>query len=328
MKIAIDAMGGDNAPASIVQGAIAAAGAKQDMQIVLVGRKESIRPFGPFPENVSLAEASGVIENDDKPLMAIRQKRDSSLVVALNMLKEGAVDGMVSAGNTGAYMAGASLIVGRIPGVAKPALATILPTRTGSGIVAVDIGATMDPKPENLLQYALMGSIYAQILFSLANPRVGLLNIGVEPQKGNELAKQTYTLLEQTQLNFIGNIEAREVLEGRCDVLVCDGFVGNVLIKAMEGLAQSLFSEIKTSVQKGGIKGKVGGLLLKKSLLSIKNKLDYSQHGGSPLVGINGVCIKCHGSADAITVKNAILKQAVLLVGNNTVSLIKKVMEG
>lgn len=250
------------------------------------------------------------------------------MVVALNMLKDGAVDGLVSAGNTGAYMAGASLIVGRIPGVSKPALAPILPAITGGGIVALDIGATMDPKPENLLQYALMGSIYAQILFGLANPRVGLLNVGVEPQKGNELAKQTYALLEQTPLNFVGNIEAREVLAGRCDVLVCDGFVGNVLIKAMEGLAHSLFSELKKSVQKGGVGNKLGGLLLKKSLVSLKNKMDYSQHGGSPLVGLNGVCIKCHGSADAVTVQNAILKQAVLLVSNNTVSLIKKVMEG
>lgn len=267
MKIAVDAMGGDNAPASNVLGAIAAARIMEELEIVLVGRETSIAAFGPLPRNVRVAAAPEVIENDEKPLLAIRRKRESSLVVALNMLKDGAVDGLVSAGNTGAYMAGASLIVGRIPGVSKPALAPILPAITGGGIVALDIGATMDPKPENLLQYALMGSIYAQILFGLANPRVGLLNVGVEPQKGNELAKQTYALLEQTPLNFVGNIEAREVLAGRCDVLVCDGFVGNVLIKAMEGLAHSLFSELKKSVQKGGVGNKLGGLLLKKSLV-------------------------------------------------------------
>lgn len=328
MKIAVDAMGGDNAPVAIVRGALAAAEACRDIEIVLVGDGERIKNIAPLPENVSIFEAAETIENEDKPLMAIRRKRNSSMVVALQMVKDGTADAVVSAGNTGAFMAGASLIVGRIPGLTKPALAPVLPTQDGKGTVAVDIGATMDPKSENLFQYALMGNLYAQTVFGIPEPRIGLLNVGIEPEKGNELAKQTFQLLNQSQLNFIGNVEAREVMQGRCDVLICDGFVGNVLLKSMEGVAQSLFSEMKQAVLEGGVKGKLGALLLKDTLKALKNKMDYSEYGGSPLLGINGVCIKCHGSADATNVKNAILKQAYLLAKNHTIASITKIMEG
>lgn len=328
MKIAVDAMGGDNAPVAIVKGALAAAEAGRDIEIILVGDGHRIKNIALLPENVSIVEAAETIENEDKPLMAIRRKRNSSMVVALQMVKDGAADAVVSAGNTGAFMAGASLIVGRIPGLTKPALAPVLPTQDGKGTVAVDIGATMDPKPENLYSYALMGNLYAQTVFGIPKPRIGLLNIGIEPEKGNELAKQTYKLLGQSELNFIGNVEAREVMLGRCDVLICDGFVGNVLLKSMEGVAQSLFSEMKQAVLKGGVKGKLGALLLKDTLKALKDKLDYSEYGGSPLLGINGVCIKCHGSADATNVKNAILKQAYLLTKNHTIASITKIMEG
>jgi glycerol-3-phosphate acyltransferase PlsX len=180
----------------------------------------------------------------------------------------------------------------------------------------------MDPKPENLFQYALMGTLYARTVFGLENPRVGLLNVGVESEKGNELAKQTYGLLAQSELNFIGNVEAREVLEGRCDVLICDGFVGNVLLKSMEGVAYTLFSQMKEAVRKGGVKGKVGALLLKDTLKALKDKMDYSKY----LLGINGVCIKCHGSADAGNVKNAILNQAYVLVKEQTIASMTKIM--
>lgn len=326
MRIAVDAMGGDNAPVAIVEGAVAAARESRDIDIVLVGNSQRVREAGPLPANVEIVEALEIIENEDKPLMAIRRKRNSSMVVALGMVKEGTAQAVVSAGNTGAFMAGASLIVGRIPGVSKPALAPVLPARTGQGTVAVDIGATMDPKPENLYQYALMGTLYAKTVFGLEEPRVGLLNVGVEPEKGNELAKQTHILLAQSKLNFIGNVEAREVLEGRCDVLICDGFVGNVLLKSMEGVAYTLFSQMKQAVLKGGVKGKLGALLLKDTLQSLKDKMDYSKYGGSPLLGINGVCIKCHGSADASNVKNAILNQAYLLTKNNTIASITKIM--
>lgn len=326
MRIAVDAMGGDNAPVAVVKGAAAAAQERGDIDIVLVGNSQRIREICPLPVNVEIVEAPEVIENEDKPLMAIRRKRNSSMVVALGMVKEGTAQAVVSAGNTGALMAGASLIVGRIPGVTKPALAPVLPTRTGRGTVAVDIGATMDPKPENLFQYALMGTLYARTVFGLENPRVGLLNVGVESEKGNELAKQTYGLLAQSELNFIGNVEAREVLEGRCDVLICDGFVGNVLLKSMEGVAYTLFSQMKEAVRKGGVKGKVGALLLKDTLKALKDKMDYSKYGGSPLLGINGVCIKCHGSADAGNVKNAILNQAYVLVKEQTIASMTKIM--
>ncbi len=327
MKIAVDAMGGDNAPDAIVKGALAAAVAGRDIEIILVGNGDRIKDIALLPENVSIVEAAETIENEDKPLMAIRRKRNSSMVVALQMVKDGTADAVVSAGNTGAFMAGASLIVGRIPGLTKPALAPVLPTQDGKGTVALDIGATMDPKPENLFQYALMGNLYAQTVFGIPEPRVGLLNIGIEPEKGNELAKQTYQLLLQSELNFIGNVEAREVMQGRCDVLICDGFVGNVLLKSMEGVAQSLFSEMKQAVIKGGVKSKIGALLLKKDLKALKDKLDYAEYGGSPLLGINGICIKCHGSADATNVKNAILKQAYLLSKNHTIASITKIME-
>ncbi|MDD4768529.1 MAG: phosphate acyltransferase PlsX [Eubacteriales bacterium] len=327
MKIAVDAMGGDNAPDAIVKGALAAAEAGRDMEIILVGNGDRIKDIALLPENVSIVEAAETIENEDKPLMAIRRKRNSSMVVALQMVKDGTADAVVSAGNTGAFMAGASLIVGRIPGLTKPALAPVLPTQDGKGTVALDIGATMDPKPENLYSYALMGNLYAQTVFGIPEPRIGLLNVGIEPEKGNELAKQTYQLLLQSELNFIGNVEAREVMQGRCDVLICDGFVGNVLLKSMEGVAQSLFSEMKQAVIKGGVKSKIGALLLKKDLKALKDKLDYAEYGGSPLLGINGICIKCHGSADATNVKNAILKQAYLLSKNHTIASITKIME-
>lgn len=328
MRIAVDAMGGDNAPEAIVHGAIAAAGANRELEILLVGKSASIKEIATLPENVHLVEATETIENHEQPLMALRRKRDSSLVIALQMVKKGEAEALVSAGSTGAFMAGASLIVGRIPGLTKPALAPVLPTQDGRGTVALDIGATMDPKPENLLQYALMGNTYAQTMLGLPRPRVGLLNVGAEPQKGNELAKETYALLENSGLYFIGNVEAREVMQGRCDVLICDGFVGNVLLKAMEGVAQSLLEEIKRGIMKGGIMSKLGALLVKGVFQSVRSKLDYAEYGGSPLLGINGICIKCHGSSDAATVKNAILKQAYLLAKNHTIATITELIGG
>lgn len=327
MKIAVDAMGGDYAPLSIVAGAIAAAKSGKDLEIILVGKETEIRSSVNVPRDMRIIEATEKIENDDQPLMALRRKRGSSMVIALEMLRDKQVDAVVSAGNTGAFMAGASLLVGRIPGINKPALAPVLPTIDGHGVIAVDIGATMDPRPENLYQYAIMGNLYGQSVFGLASPRIGLLNIGVEPEKGNDLAKLTYKLLRESNLNFVGNIEARDVMLGQCDVLICDGFVGNVLLKSMEGVAYALFSDIKDTIKTGGAKAKLGALLLKDTLGGLKKKMDYSEHGGSPLLGINGVCVKCHGSADANNVKNAILKQAYLLVNNRTITTIAKSLE-
>ncbi len=202
MKIAVDAMGGDNAPDAIVKGALAAAVAGRDIEIILVGNGDRIKDIALLPENVSIVEAAETIENEDKPLMAIRRKRNSSMVVALQMVKDGTADAVVSAGNTGAFMAGASLIVGRIPGLTKPALAPVLPTQDGKGTVALDIGATMDPKPENLFQYALMGNLYAQTVFGIPEPRIGLLNVGIEPEKGNELSEADVSAAASVRIEF------------------------------------------------------------------------------------------------------------------------------
>lgn len=328
IKIAVDAMGGDNAPQAIVEGALQAAKLKGDMEIFLVGDQTRI-DVSDLPQNVTIINATEVIENDEKPLMALRRKKDSSLVRALELLREKQVAAVVSAGNTGALMAGASLIAGRIPGVSKPALAPILPTLDGRGVVALDIGAAMDPKPENLLQFAQMGSIYASVLFGIERPRVGLLNIGVEAEKGNELVKETHALLKNApELNFVGNVEARDVMNGLCEVLVCDGFTGNVLLKAMEGTAQAVFSGIKEAVMAGGVKAKVGALLMKPALKSFKARMDYSEHGGAPLLGLNGICVKCHGSANAATVKNTIIKQAYGLSASSVLDKITNLTGG
>ena len=326
MKIAVDAMGGDNAPEAIVQGALQAAAQIPQARVVLVGRRQELETLlGTSAGEIDIVDAPEVISGDDKPLMAIRRKRKSSLAVALSMLAEGEVQAVVTAGNTGAFMAGASLLVGRIPGINKPALAPVLPTMDGRGVIALDIGSTMDPKPENMLQFAIMGSLYALTMFGIEQPRVGLLNVGTEPEKGNDLTLKSYQMLSNSgAISFAGNVEARDIMQGACDVLVCDGFTGNVLLKAMEGTAQAIFAGIKEAVMTGGLRAKIGALLLKPALKQFRDKMDYAEHGGAPLLGINGVCIKCHGSADAKTVKNSILKQAWPLARDEVITKISK----
>ncbi len=329
MKIAVDAMGGDNAPRAIVQGALEAA-AEVDGKIVLVGRRQELESLvEEYAAEVEIVDAPEVISGEDKPLMAIRRKRQSSLAVALTMLASGDVQAVVTAGNTGAFMAGASLLVGRIAGITKPALAPVLPTMDGRGVIALDLGSTMDPKPENMLQFAVMGSLYASTLFGLDQPRVGLLNVGTEPEKGNDLALKSYQALSGSSLiNFTGNVEARDIMEGACDVLVCDGFTGNVLLKSMEGTALAIFAGIKEAVMTGGLRAKLGALLLKPALKQFRNKMDHAEHGGAPLLGINGVCIKCHGSADAQAIKNGILKQAWPLAQDEVINKISTKIGG
>ena len=306
MRIAVDAMGGDNAPREIVKGALAAAQSDKNLEIILVGREDRVgQGVSTLPDNVSVVHAAEVIENEDKPLMAIRRKRNASMVVALQMLKEGQVDAVVSAGNTGALMAGASLLVGRIPGVNKPALAPVFPTEDGRGVVAVDIGAAMDPRPENLYQYAIMGNLYYKAVFGTERPRVGLLNIGVEPEKGNELVKETYKKLAASELNFIGNVEARDVLQGQCDVLICDGFVGNILLKGCEGLAKSVMYWMKGVMTKNPVR-MTGAMLARNAFKDLKSFADAEDIGGAPLLGINGIVIIAHGSSSPRAVRNGI----------------------
>ncbi len=308
MRIAVDAFGGDNAPLEIVKGAIAAAEVITD-EIILVGKEQEIKDIlksENVPEGLlSVRHADEVIGTDEHPVAAIRAKKNSSLMVALKMVKDNEADAVVSAGNTGAYLAGAFRVLGRIKGVKRPALTAIMPTVGDQPSVILDVGANADCKPFQLVQFAHMGAIYAEEILGIENPRVALLNIGAEEAKGNALTKETYALLKNESINFIGNIEPREVLSGAADVIVCDGFTGNVLIKLIEGTASTLFSMLKTVFYKN-LKTKLAAAVLKPGLKTIKSKMDYSEHGGVPFLGIDGVVFKAHGSSNALTIKNAI----------------------
>lgn len=322
MRIAIDAMGGDHAPGLIVQGALEAAKEWPDVQLVLVGDKTAIEPLlkEGLPSNVTLHHADEVIGADDEPVRAVRRKKGSSMVVAGQLVKDKQVDAMLSAGNTGALMTTGLLVVGRMEGIERPALAPILPTMGSGGVLSLDMGANMDAKPEHLLQYAIMGSIYRAKVHGVHNPRVGLLNVGSEAKKGNELTKAAYELLEKAPIQFVGNVESRDVFDGKCDVLVCDGFAGNILLKAMEGTAGAIFSTLKEAFGSSLLTKLAAAIMLPK-LKTLKQKLDYKEHGGAPLLGLNGLVIKCHGSSDAYAVKNAVRQARIALQANLTESI-------
>lgn len=307
MKIAIDAMGGDYAPDEIVKGALQAALTYQDTEIVLVGQPERIEEVlggSERPKNISVKAASEIISMEEHPANAVRKKKDSSIVVATRMVKEGEADAVVSAGSTGAQMAAALLGLGRIKGIERPAIVTVMPTLEGGKLI-LDVGANPDAKPEHLVQYAMMGNIYAEKILGLKNPRVALLNIGSEETKGNELAQMTYPLLKQIPVNFIGNIEGRDVPFGRADVIVCDGFVGNVLLKTSEGLAGALFQLIKEKITSSTVR-KLGALAIKPGLKEIAQMMDYAEYGGAPLLGVNGISVICHGSSKQKAIFNAV----------------------
>lgn len=320
MLIAIDAMGGDNAPACNVEGALSAAAEWKDTQIVLVGDEAKLAPLlSGAPSNLTVRHASEVIEADDEPVRAVRRKKDSSMVVAGRMVREGEADAMISSGNTGALMTTGLLVVGRMEGIERPALAPMIPTLDNVGVLALDLGANMDAKAEHLAQYAAMGSIYRSKVHGIAKPRVGLLNVGAEPGKGNELTKEAYPLLENLPgIHFVGNVEARDVLVGGCDVLVCDGFAGNILLKSLEGTAGAIFSLLKEQLS-SSLKSKIGAALIMPQLRGLKGKLDYKEHGGAPLLGLNGLVVKGHGSSDGTAVKNAV-RQARLALQSGLVT--------
>lgn len=307
MRIAVDAMGGDFAPEEIIKGAHRYALAYPDIEVILVGQPERIEELLPQsgrPKNLGIKVASEVVEMDEHPAQAVRKKKDSSIVVATRMVKEGEADAVVSAGNTGAQMAAALLGLGRIKGIDRPAIVTVLPTLEG-GKLLLDVGANPDAKPEHLVQYAMMGSIYAERILGIKNPKVGLLNIGSEEGKGNELTQATYPLLKEAPLNFIGNIEGRDIPYGRADVVVCEGFVGNVVLKTTEGLAGALFQLIKEKITSTPFR-KLGALAIKPGLQEINKMLDYAEYGGAPLLGVNGISIICHGSSKEKAIFNAI----------------------
>lgn len=306
MRIVIDAMGGDHAPKSNVEGAIEAANNWKDIELILVGNEAQLTPFMQgAPSNVRIVHTEDRIEADDEPVKAVRRKKGASMVMAGRMVREGEADCMISAGNTGALMTTGLLVVGRMDGVERPALAPMIPTMDGKGVLALDLGANMDAKPEHLQQYALMGSIYREKVHGIANPRVGLLNVGSEAMKGNELTKHAFPLLENSPINFVGNIEARDILEHPCDVLVCDGFAGNVMLKSLEGTAGSLFGVLKKEFT-SSFMNKLAAAILKPSLRRLKNMMDYKEVGGAPLLGLNGLVIKAHGSSDKRAIYNAI----------------------
>ena len=310
MKIAVDAMGGDFAPEQIVFGAVRAA-RKYQCEIVLVGDEPKIRDVlkhetGWEKLGITIHHTTEVIAMGEHPAEAVRAKKDSSLVVATRLVKEGTCDAVLSAGSTGAAVTAAQLILKRIRGIGRPTIATPIPTPKGATLL-LDSGANVDSKPVHLVQSGMMGAIYAEYVFGIKNPKVGLLNIGEEETKGNEQAKETYALLKELHtINFGGNAEGRDIPKGNFDVVICDGFVGNVVLKFAEGLAKTIMKLIKEAVKDGGFLAKLGALMLMPTLKKLGKRLDASEYGGAPLLGVNGVCIISHGSSNAKSICSAI----------------------
>ncbi len=318
-RVIMDAFGGDNAPAAVVEGAMKALSRFDDVSIILCGREDAIREELKKHQydaaRMSVLHAADVIDCHDSPTLAIKRKKDSSLVKALEAVAAGEADAIVSAGSTGALLTGATLIVRRIRGVKRPALASLLPTRTGGWLMLIDCGANADCKPQYLQQFAVMASAYMQGVMGIKSPRVGLLNNGAEAEKGNELTKAVYPLLEEAPVNFVGNCEAREILSGDYDVLVCDGFSGNVVLKYTEGLSATILAMLKDELM-ADTKSKIGALLAKPAFRRMKKKMDYTEVGGAPLLGINGCVIKAHGSSDAKAFSSAVMQARQFLAAN------------
>ena len=327
-KIVVDAYGGDNAPIEIIEGTLLARDKHKDLEIILCGKEEEMKQIiGSRMERITLVDAQEVITNDDMPTIAIRNKKNSSLVKAYDLLKENEdIIGLVSAGSTGAVLAGAIMKIGRIKGISRPALAPILPTKKESDVIIIDSGANIDCKPINLLHFALMGSAYYSIVYNCPSPRVALLNNGVEEEKGNELAKEAHALLKSAPINFIGNKEGRDFMSGDVDVMVADGFAGNALLKGTEGAVIAVMSLLKKSI-KSHFLSMIGALFMKKTFKDIKNRVDIlNKHGGSPLLGCKKLVVKNHGSCKRNNILSSI-EQTLLLDENNLVGKIEEALE-
>lgn len=310
-KIVFDAMGGDNGPSAIVEGAVNALSKSNNIKIILVGKAEIIeselKKYSYDESRIEVVNATEVIEMEESPVLAIRRKKDSSIVVGQKLVKDGLADAFISAGSTGAVLAGGTFVVGRAPGVERAPIGAIYPTMKGAALL-IDCGANVDASSEQLRQFAIMGSIYYSIMFAKENPTVGLLNIGVEEEKGNALAKETFQVLKnEKQINFVGNIESREFANGPVDVLVTDAFTGNVALKLYEGTGKALIDLIKGTLM-SSFKTKIGALLIKKSLKQTLKRLDPSEYGGAPMLGLNGLVMKAHGSSTAKEISNAIIE--------------------
>lgn len=307
MKIAVDAMGGDHAPREVVLGAVQAA-REMDLPVILVGREEllrdELRSLGAGGERIEVAHASEVVEMCEVPGVAIRKKKHSSIRVGLNLVAEGHASAFVSAGNSGAVMAGALYILRKIRGIDRPAITATIPTPSGP-IVLIDAGANVGCKPAHLLQFGFMGDAYAQKVLGIAHPRIGLVSIGEEESKGTDLTRETGLLFRRTGLNYVGNVEGRDFFNGKADVFVCDGFVGNVALKTMEGMASALGHFLKHEIEKS-VMAKLGVLFAGGAIRQVKRRLDYTEYGGAPLLGVKGGVMICHGASDAKAMKNAI----------------------
>jgi phosphate acyltransferase len=318
LTIAVDAMGGDNAPKPEVDGAVRAAKAL-GVRVILVGREDAVRgelenydEYRSLP--IEIHHASEQITMNDSAARAVRSKRDSSLRVASRLVRDGCAQGFVSAGNTGAVMATAKMVQGMVPGVDRPALSGVFPSASGSPVVIVDVGANVDCSPQMLAQFAIMGEIYSRVILHRQDPRVGLLSIGEEEHKGNEMTRAATPLLKSLPLNFIGNVEGSDIYTGKADVVVCDGFIGNVALKVSEGLVEMIKNMLQESLE-ATLTRKIGYVLAKRAFTDFRRRVDYSEYGGAPLLGVKGVCIICHGRSNANAIKNAIRVAAEFSAG-------------
>lgn len=311
VKVAVDAMGGDNAPAEVIKGSVRAVNEDNRIHVILVGKetviREQLQQYTYDKERMTVVHAEEEITNEEAPVMAVRRKKDSSIVKAMTLVKNNEADAFVSAGSTGAVLVGAQLIVGRLPGVERPPLAPLIPTAKGVSLL-IDCGANVDARSSHLVQFAKMGSVYMEHVIGIKNPRVAIVNVGAEEEKGNALVKETFPLLKNcNEINFIGSIEAREIPAGYADVVVCEAFVGNVILKLYEGLAGTLISKIKTGMM-SSLRSKIGALLVKPALKETLKDLDASKYGGAPMLGLKGLVVKTHGNSKSEEVMNSILQ--------------------
>ena len=310
VRVVVDAMGGDNAPAEPVKAAVEAVTEREDIDVILTGRQDVIEKelskFQNYPkERIQIVNTTEVIETAEPPVLAIRKKKDSSIVVGLNLVKKQEAEAFVSSGSSGAILVGGQVIVGRSKGVQRPPLAPLIPTQNGVSLL-IDCGANVDARPEHLVQFAKMGSIYMEDVVGIKNPRVAIVNIGAEEEKGNMLVKETYPLLKECKdINFVGSIEARDIPKGDADVIVCEAFVGNVILKLYEGLAATLLGKVKEGLM-SSLRSKIGALLIKPALKSTLKQFDTSDQGGAPLLGLNGLVVKAHGSSTSVEITQAI----------------------